>query len=121
MRPTSGIERRHFATIDLPRNPVLPVTRMVLPWSASAITEWSLVGHLSVVQMRHGHHRRATTACPAERRRRGSPEPVGLARLAHKRRRAADLVGLPQLAGAVLRHDVDREARAPGRPPRDMD
>ncbi len=37
MRPTSGIERRHFSTIDLPRKPVLPVTRTVLPLKASAI------------------------------------------------------------------------------------
>jgi hypothetical protein len=42
MRATSGIARRHFSTSDLPRNPVLPVTRMVLPRSASAITGWSL-------------------------------------------------------------------------------
>ena len=39
MRPTSGIERRHFSTMDLPRKPVLPVTRRVLPFRASAITE----------------------------------------------------------------------------------
>src|SRR6267143_5074877 len=42
MRATSGIERRHFSTIDLPRKPVLPVTRMVLPFRASAITGLSL-------------------------------------------------------------------------------
>jgi hypothetical protein len=32
-----GIERRHFSTIDLPRKPVLPVTRIVFPLKASAI------------------------------------------------------------------------------------
>ena len=37
MRAMSGIDRRHFSTIDLPRKPVLPVTRMVLPRRASAI------------------------------------------------------------------------------------
>src|SRR5256885_8361272 len=54
MRPTSGIERRHFSTIDLPRNPVLPVTRMVLPWSASAITEWSLESRAGPLGERFG-------------------------------------------------------------------
>jgi len=40
MRPTSGIERRHFSTIDLPRKPVLPVISTVLPLKASAIKTW---------------------------------------------------------------------------------
>src|SRR5207249_12166310 len=84
MRPTSGIARRVFSTIDLPRKPVVPVTRMVLPFKASAIkTNKSIDGDLLGLfrlEPRKRDRRRRVGVGPPEIRPDGHPEPVSLSR-----------------------------------------
>src|SRR2546421_3997119 len=117
MRATSGIERRHFSTIDLPRKPVLPVTRMVLPFRASAITGLSLVSEGSVTQSGNSHDVRTGAVGPTEIRSCGDPEPVALAALALERRRAVAPRARPRGSSSILRDQVDGEAHGSGAAP----
>src|SRR5438093_2005387 len=122
MRPTSGIARRVFSTIDLPRKPVVPVTRMVLPFKASAIkTNKSIDGDLLGLfrlEPRKRDRRRRVGVGPAEIRPDRHPEPVGLTRLAREPRRPGYVRPEQVAHGAVLRHvlqlvDVARTRAVP--------
>src|SRR5437879_5405711 len=117
IRATSGIERRHFSTIDLPRKPVLPVTRMVLPFRASAITGLSLVSEGSVTQSGYSHDVRTGAVGPTEIRSCGDPEPVALAVLALERRRAVAPRARPRGSSSILRDQVDGEDHGSGAAP----
>src|SRR5712692_3531228 len=109
IRLMSGIERRHFSTIDLPRKPVLPVTRMVLPFRASAITRTILVRRGSVTQVRNVHDRRTAAVPPAEVRGHGRPEPDTLASFRDVRRVAVAPRAGPAPLHAVRRDGVDEK------------